>query len=219
MAITRYSFNEKLEIARTFHAFYIEKESLFYKYNPILFTQNWSIEWLNAIDQAETIEKDKNKVYQNMDTTAALQKTIKEASQNYQRFIKPYIEDAFMKDKSFPYHSFGIEDYAKIKKSVAEMLLFLSNLIDKTKKNQQALIEVGINDRKMSLLQEQYDRLTDLFIQKKTLEGERLQATLERKKVYAQLDFFTQKTAKAAKKIYDKTDPAYRFFMIYGKKD
>ena len=219
MAITGKSKSKKIEIVQMFYAFYLQKENDFYQYNPTIFNENWLIAWKKAIEATIAIETDKNKVYKSSDTTAALQKQLKEVCQNYQLFIKTCIEQAFINDNHFPKDRFGLQNYEKARKSVAEMFLFLSNLIDKTKKYQQVLIEVGINDKKISLLEEQLHRLTELYLEKKSLQGERVQATLERKKVYAQLDYFTQKTAKAAKKIYDKTDPAYRFFMIYGKKD
>jgi hypothetical protein len=219
MAITGKSESKKIEIGQTFYAFYLQKEKDFYQYNVIIFNENWSIAWKKAIEAAIAIETDKNKVYGNSDTTAALQRQLKEACQNYQLFIKPCIEKAFINDNHFPKDRFGLQNYEKARKSVAEMLHFLYNLIDKTKKHQQELIEIGLNELKINLLEEQHHRLTELYLEKKTFEGERLQATIERRKVYAELDFFIQKTAKAAKKIYDKTDPAYHFFMIYGKKE
>lgn len=215
MSIVTLSFAERISYARVIRAYYLSDIAAFADYNPVRFTPQWQIDWEQAILAAEALQSDENLVDLGTDRTALLQQKMEEARQNYQRHIKPFIEDAFEKTAPGLMNSFGVNDYIEARNSTPKMIVFLKNLSDKCMANQTALAAVGINPTKVALINTLYNDLVNLSVKQYTFTGERAVSTEERAAAYNAMDEFTTQTMRAGKNIFEKDDPRYRRYVLY----
>ena len=215
MAVIPLSQAERISLARVTHAYYLLDEAAFNDYNPVRFAATWSANWLSAINAAESLDSDENVVDLGTDRTTLLQQKMEESRQNYQRHIKPFIEDAFATTAPGLMNAFGINDYNDARNSPTKMTLFLKNLADKCATHQAELTAVGINATKVALITMHYNDLVRLSIKQHTFAGERAVSTDERLALYAAMDEFTTQTMRAGKNIFEKEDPRYRRYVLY----
>ena len=215
MSVTTFSFSERLAISRTILAYYKQSATDFAAYNPIRFSPTWETQWENAIIGAETVSTDENIVDLGTDRTARVLQIMEDIRQNYQRHIKPFIEDAFEKTQPGLMNAFGINNYSEARIVVPKMLLFLKNLEEKCSAYQVNLAAVGISSAKVGLITQQYNDLLAASIIQNTFIGERAVSTEERNRLFDVMDEFMSQTIRAGKNIYDKTDARYRRYVIY----
>lgn len=215
MSVTTFSFSERLAISRTILAYYKQSIADFAAYNPVRFSPNWEMQWEIAIIAAETVSTDENIVDLGTDRTARVMQIMEDIRQNYQRHIKPFIEDAFEKTQPGLMNAFGINNYSEARIVVPKMLLFLKNLEEKCGTHQVSLAAVGISSVKISLITQQYNDLLAASIIQNTFIGERAVSTEERNRLFDVMDEFMSQTIRAGKNIYDKTDARYRRYVIY----
>lgn len=215
MALIPLSQAERINLARVTHAYYLIDKPMFLDYNPVRFNAQWETNWLAAIAAAEGLDSDENIVDMGTDRTTKVQKKMEEARQNYQRHIKPFIEDAFAVSAPGLMNAFGINDYNDARNTPTKMTLFLKNLADKCTIHQMALAAVGINPAKVALITAHYTDLINLSIRQHTFVGERAVSTEERVALYNTMDEFTLQTMRAGKNIFDKEDPRYRRYVLY----
>ena len=216
MALDKYPYAERLEMARTLKAYYQMDKADFNEYNPIRFDFNWETKWQLAIEEAEAFGTDENLVDEGTDRTLQVQQLMEAIRQNYQRYIKPFVEDAFQATQPGLMNAFGINDYIDVRVTVPKMILFTKNLHQKCVQYQGALETAGINVAKINLIAVQHSQLIELSTNKNTFVGERTEATRLRAEKFAYMDSFTEQTARAGKNIYDKDTPKYRRYIIYG---
>lgn len=216
MALDKYPYAERLEMARTLKAYYQMDKADFNEYNRIRFDFNWETKWQIAIEEAEAFGTDENLVDEGTDRTLQVQQLMEAIRQNYQRFIKPFIEDAFQATQPGLMNAFGVNDYIDVRVTVPKMILFAKNLHQKCVQYQAALEAVGISPVKVNLIATQHAQLVELSTNKNTFIGERSEATRLRAEKFAYMDSFTEQTARAGKNIYDKDTPKYRKYILYG---
>jgi hypothetical protein len=216
MALKNVTFSERLALALRFLAYYVMDKLDFMDYNPVRFHNNWEADWQLAISKAESFGSDENLVDEGTDRTAALNQTMEDSRQNYQRYIKPFVEDAFAKTKPGLMNSFGINNYDESRRTPARMILFLKNLSEKCAAYKTELLAVGINTTKVALIDTQHNELMDLYTNQSTFTGERSESARLRGEVFEALDEFTMQTARAGKNIYDVDTPKYRRYILYG---
>ena len=215
MALIPLSQAERISLARTTHAYYLLDELAFNDYNSVRFSASWTTNWSAAIAAAEALQSDENLVDLGTDRTASLLQKMEEARQNYQRHIKPFVEDAFAATAPGLMNAFGINDYNNARNTPTKMTLFLKNLADKCLAHAAALTAVGINPAKVSLITAHYNDLVMLSVKQHTFTGERAVSTEERVAMYAAMDEFTMQTMRAGKHIFEKEDPRYRRYVLY----
>lgn len=215
MALIPLSQAERISLARTTHAYYLTDQSAFSNYNAVRFTPQWAIDWLAAIAAAEALQSDENLVDMGTDRTARVQQKMEEARQNYQRHIKPFIEDAFEATAPGLMNAFGINDYNEARIAPIKMTLFLKNLADKCATHQAALTAVGISSAKVAIITTHYNEIVSLSVKQHTFVGERAVSTEERVAMYAAMDNFTAQTMRAGKNIFDKDTSQYRRYVLY----
>jgi hypothetical protein len=215
MALIPLSQAERISLARTTHAYYLSDELAFNDYNAVRFSAAWTTDWSAAIAAAEALQSDENLVDIATDRTANLQQKMEDSRQNYQRHIKPFIEDAFAATAPGLMNAFGINDYNDARNTPTKMTLFLKNLADKCTMHAAALTAVGINPAKVSLITAHYNDLVTLSVKQHTFTGERAVSTEERVAMYAAMDEFTAQTMRAGKNIFEKEDPRYRRYVLY----
>ena len=216
MALKTLSFSERIGLALRFLAYYTMDKLDFIVYNPIRFTNDWEANWKQAITEAESFGSDENLVDEGTDRTAALNQVMEDSRQNYQRYIKSFIEDAYAKTKPGLMNSFGINNYDEVRRTPAKMILFLKNLSEKCAMHSVDLANVGINPAKVALIDAHHNQMIMLYTNQSTFTGERSESARLRGEVFAALDEFTMQTARAGKNIYDIDTPKYRRYIVYG---
>lgn len=216
MSLSKFSYAERLEISLIMLTDYERDEAEFAAYNPVRFTSTWKTDWNNAILAARGTASDENTVDLGTDLTARQEDVMNEVRKNYQRHIKPFIEDAFVDDAPGLMNAFGVDDYDEARKSVSRMILFLDNLKTRCDLYASQLTAVGINPAKVALITTHLNSLQDSFRSKNSFTGERSIATSNRADVFETMDKFAQQTARAGKNIYELDSPRYNRYVIFG---
>lgn len=217
MALSALTYAERLEIALTMLTDYERDEADFTTYNAVRFTTAWKTDWLAAIHDARDVSSDDDVVDEGTDRTARQQDMMEAARQNYQRFIKPFIEDAFLVSKPGLMNAFGVNNYDAARNSVTRMIMFLGNLKVRCAEHSAELSAVGMHTDKMTLITTHLTELENLSRAQNDFSGTRHLATAERVRLFDVMDSFTKETARAGKNIYYSAEhPRYLRYVVYG---
>lgn len=217
MGLSNFNYAERLEIASTMLTDYERDEADFMDYNAVRFTAAWKTDWLNAIHAARAVPLDEDVVDLGTDRTKQQSDTMEQARQNYQRYIKPFIEDAFAKTQPGLMNAFGVNNYDKARSSVSRMVMFLSNLNECCTAHISDLTAVGIKPAKVALIATHLNELETSARSQNDFSGVRTLAASNRNRLFDALDEFTQETARAGKNIYYSAEhPRYSRYVVYG---
>lgn len=216
MSLNKFNFPERLEISLTMLTDYEHDEAEFMDYNAVRFTTAWKTDWGNAIAAARGTISDEDTVDMGTDLTSQVQDAMEAARQNYQRFIKPFIEDAFEANKPGLMNAFGVNNYLAARNSVSRMMMFLDNLATRCTEYATELTAVGIKPAKVALITTHLTELQNAARSRNSFPGERSIATSDRNEIFDTMDAFAEQTARAGKNIFLVGSPRYNRYVVYG---
>lgn len=214
MTLEQLSYADRLLLARTKRDYYLRDKPDIQAYNPIRFTAQWENDWQSAILLAEAYITDEDVVDQSTSIAQQVDNLLAESRRVYQRFIKPFVEDAFPNDRGMQ-NQFGIDDYADYNRTAIKMMIFLHKLHAQCITYQANLTAVGINPLYIAKLLSLYNDLSVASIAQSTFMGKRMISAQERHALFLQMDEFTHQTCRAAKNVYlDDNMAKYRCYLL-----
>jgi hypothetical protein len=214
MTLEQLSYADRLQLARTKRDYYLRDMADIQSYNPVRFTAQWDSDWQAAILAAEAYITDEDVVDQSTSIAQQVDTLMAECRKLYQRFIKPFVEDAFPNNKGMQ-NQFGIDDYSDYNRTANKMLIFLRKLYDQCSVHQTDLTAVGINPLHIAKIQTLYNDLTQASLAQNTFMGKRMTSAQERQALFLRMDEFTHQTCRAAKNVYLDEDMAkYRCYLL-----
>jgi hypothetical protein len=218
-ALQNLSYAERLAFARTIREYYLRDKQDFQAYNATRFVAQWEIYWQAAIVAAETYITDGDIIDQSTSMAQQVETLLADSRKLYQRFIKPFIEDAFPNNKGMQYQ-FGLNVYTEYARTGAKMMLFLQRLYQQCTTHQATLVAVGINPAKIAEIDSLYYALHAAILAQGNFKGIRMSNAQTRQTLFAQLDNYTLQTCRTGKKLYLKQDIAkYRCYLLPHRPD
>lgn len=214
LSLNQLSYADRLQLARTIRDYYQRDKTDFQAYNAVRFTAQWEIDWQAAILAAEAYISDEDVVDQSTSIAQQVETLLTSSRKLYQRFIKPFIEDAFPNDEGMR-NQFGLDDYADYNRTATKMMIFLQKLYTQCTTHQAALLAAGINPVKIAEINTLYHDLTTASLAQSTFMGKRMTSAQTRQTLFAQMDEFTSQTCRAGKNVYLDEDTAkYRCYLL-----
>ena len=214
MLLEQLNYADRLLLARTKRDYYLRDIADIQAYNPVRFTAQWDSDWQAAILAAEAYITDEDVVDQSTSIAKQVDTLLADSRKLYQRFIKPFIEDAFPNDEGMR-NQFGIDDYGDYNRTANKMMIFLQKLYAQCTTHQAALSAVGINPNNIQKINTLYNDLTQVSLAQSTFMGKRMMSAQERQSLFLRMDEFTHQTCRAAKNVYVDEDMAkYRCYLL-----
>lgn len=214
MVIEQLSYHNQLLLAKVKLDCYMTDIADFQDYNAVRFTNHWHIDWQNAIDAAEAYITDEDIIDKSTSVAMHIDDLMTKAKKLYQKFIKPFAEDAFGNDEGKK-NLFGFDDYAEAVTTASRMVAFLKKLHTQCIDNQMDLINVGMNASKIAEIDTLYNDLQVKMLEQSAFQGKRMVAANERKSLYATMNEFTNQTCRTGKIIYqDENLAKYKLYLL-----
>jgi hypothetical protein len=213
-SLDRLNYADRLLLARTIRDYYQRDQSDFQAYNAVRFTAQWDSDWQASILAAEIYITDEDILDQSTSIAQQVDTLLADSRKLYQRFIKPFIEDAFPNDMGMR-NQFGLDDYADYNRTANKMMIFLQKLYVQCTAYQAVLTVAGINPAKIAEINTLYNALNTASLAQSTFIGKRMTSAQTRQNLFAQMDEFTAQTCRAGKNIYIDEDMAkYRCYLL-----
>ena len=214
MTIEQLSYHDQLLLAKVKLNYYTTDVLDFQAYNAVRFTATWHIDWQAAIDAAEAFISDEDVIDQSTTIAMEVETLMQQARKLYQKYIKPFVEDAFEKDEGKK-NLFGFDDYAESVTTASRMVIFLKKLHAQCLAHQSALIAVGLDATKIADIDTLHNDLQTKMIAQASFQGTRMSSAQDRKAVYATMNEFTHQTCRTGKIIYkDENEAKYRMYLL-----
>jgi hypothetical protein len=185
----------------------------FQLFNPVRFVAAFGADFQEAIDQCMDINDDETMVDLQVEKTADIEMVMEKARKNYAR-IKYFVEEAFP-DNERRRNLLGADTYNDARKSVANMIIFLSNMNRQTGIYQTQLLAAGCSAVLIDEILTLRDELIVANTDQSTSKGDRSITTQERVSRFDALEDYIRAVCRVGKLVFEGNEAKFKQYLRF----
>ncbi len=195
---------------------YKRDEAEFTGFNAIRFTPTFKADFQQAINDCMNFNDDETMVDIQTEKTADIETVMEKARKNYAR-IKYFVEEAFPENERRR-NLLGADTYSDARKSVPNMIVFLSNLHRQCTVFQPALVAAGCSAPLIADILTLRNDLIAVNTEQTSFIGERSISTQERNTRFDRLEDYIRAVCRAGKLIFEENPAIFKQYLRFTGK-